>query len=168
MRTLAYIGLLFLAAVLESSLPRVLGLSLMRPMLVIVLVLHFALRLNTTEGALLALVGGFLQDAASGLPTGLAAFAAVALFVAVRVGFSGLRADGVVFESVFAFLLVLAWHALTIVIERQLGPDMAPIEDVPWLRIAAWSALATALVTPLVMKAARRVELLEKRPAGWL
>jgi cell shape-determining protein MreD len=167
-RTLAYIALLFAAAVVESTLPRMAGLTLMRPLLVVALVLHFALRLNTIEGAVLSFVGGFLMDATAGYPTGFGTFAAVATFVGVRVGLTGLRADGALFESGFAFVLVLLWHTLTIVVQRQLGPEQAPLADVPWLAMSGWSALATAMAMPLVTRVARRVDKLEKRPAGWL
>lgn len=168
MRTFAYIALLLAAAVVEATLPRLVGLGLMRPMLVIVVVLHFAWRLNTVEGAMLSLVGGFFVDAMAGYPTGLATFAAVATFVGVRVAFSGLKADGALFEALFAAVLALLWGTLTLWVQRQLGPEMSPIEDMPWLVMGAWGAMATALVTPWMMNVARRVERLEKRPAGWL
>lgn len=166
MRVTGYIVLVLLAAVLEATLPRLLGLDTARPLLVVALVLHFALRLNTIEGALFALFAGFVEDATAGFPTGLASFSCVALFVGARLALAGLRAEGRAFEAFIAFAFAFSWHVVTTGLERVLGPSLAPLADTPWMRTALWSSLATAVATPVMMRAAQRVEALEKRPAG--
>ncbi len=166
MRYLAYLLMaLFLAAV-ESSLPLVLRLDDGRPMLVLLLVIHVALRLNTVEGALLSISAGFIQDVTSGFPSGLSAFACVALFVAMRMALSGLRADGRLFEALLAFSGVFFWHTVTTAAKMMVAPSTSSFLAAPWLVPVFWSALATALVSPLVMKLVRQVERIAGRSGG--
>jgi rod shape-determining protein MreD len=167
-RIAGYIVLILLCAVVEATAPRVFWLDAARPLLIVALVLHFALRLNTIEGALLALGAGFVEDATAGYPTGLASFTCVAIFVGARLALAGLRADGRLFEAMLAFVLAAAYHVVTTALGRLFGPPVAPLADLPWMGPVLWSALATSLATPLVLWAAGRVERLEKRPAGML
>ncbi len=168
MKLAGYIVLVFLAAALESALPRLLFLDVARPLCVVVLVVHFARTLGTGEGAALSLFAGFVEDATAGFGTGLAAFACVVVFVVARVMFGGLKADGWLVETLFAGLAGLLWLATVTLVERLLGPPLSPFAAGTWLSMALWSSLATALASPLLLGAARRVERLEKRSAGAL
>lgn len=168
MKHLAFLAFILLLAALDATLPRVVGLGPLQPLLLVPLVLAFALHLHTIEGAALSFAAGFALDAAGGWPTGLASFACVALFVGARLALSGLRADGRLFEASFAFGMAVAYHLLTLGLNRWLGPPGPPLEELPWVGTMLWSSLATALVSPLLLAAARRLERLGPRPAGML
>lgn len=158
MRHLAFIGTILVLAALQSALGQAVHLDLARPLLSVSIVFYFALHLNTIEGALLTAAAGLAADAAGGYVTGLATFTLVFLFVATRVVLAGLRGEGTVFDMFFSAGLAGAYHAVTLLLARLFGPTQAPLDEIPWVRAAAWSALATAICTPFVLAAARRVD----------
>jgi cell shape-determining protein MreD len=125
-------------------------------------VVHVALSLNTVEGGVLALLVGLVQDATTGHATGLSAFACVALFVALRLALSGLRADGRFFEALLAVGAVGFWHLMTTFARVLLGGGGVMLAT-PWLGPVAWSSLATVLASPFVLRLLSQVERLPKR-----
>lgn len=168
MKHLAFVALMLVLAALEGALPRVLPIGAFQPLLLVPLVLAFALRLQTGEGAALSAVAGFVLDATGGWPTGLATFSCVALFIGSRLALGALRADGTLFEAAFTFALAAAWHALSLGVVRWVGPAGAPMSELPFGRTLLASCLATALVSPLVLAAARRIDRIGARPPGAL
>lgn len=158
MRHLWFVLLALVLAVVESTLPRVLHLEAVRPVLVVPLVLFFALRLNTIEGGLLSLAAGAAHEAAAGTPAGRGAFALIALFVVSRLVLAGLRAEGRAFESFFAGALTLGFHAVTFGLSRIFEKPVVPVADVPWLSVSLLSAGATMCAAPFVLSLARRIE----------
>ncbi len=165
MKIAGYVVLVFLAAALESVLPRVFFLDAARPLLVAILVVQFARDLGTVEGAALSVFAGFAEDATAGFPMGRAAFACVALFVGARLAFGGLRAEGRFLEIVLAALAAVFWRLAVTAVDRLLGPALTPFALGAWWRWAMWSALATAVCSPFVFHAARVVARLQKRAA---
>lgn len=165
LRHLVFLVLIVLAAALEASVPRALLLVELRPMFIVPFVFYFALRLNTVEGALLSLVAGVAQEAASGLPAGRSAFALVLLFVATRLVLAGLRGDGRVFETLACGGFALAFHVLTLGLSRWFEPAWAPLSDQPWLSASLWGALATLIVAAPLLSLARRVDQIGARPS---
>lgn len=168
MRYAGFILFVLLLGAVEAALPQALRLDYVRPQLLVVLVFFFALRLNTIEGALLSLFCGFVQDAAGGYATGLAAFAQVSLFVGARLTLAALRAEGRAFETVFVFLLAAAFHLVTGATSRLFGPVQAPLASTPWLSVLLGSALASAAVSPLILPAVAHIERLGARRAEML
>lgn len=84
-----YLGTLVLALVVlsvEAAASRVFGWSMGQVDITVALVTWVAIHGATVEGAFTAFSLGYLLDALSGRPTGLYAFLAVLLFVAVRIG----------------------------------------------------------------------------------
>lgn len=165
MRYLAFIGFILLLAAVESTVPQVLHLELARPLLLVPLVLYFALKLNTIEGALLTAAAGFAVDATAGYPSGLATFALMAIFVGSRLILVGFGAEGRLFEALFTAGLAGAYHGVTWAVSRLLGPEMTSAGEGPWASTVVWTALATALATPLVMAGARRIDRIDARSA---
>jgi rod shape-determining protein MreD len=167
-RHLAFIGIILALAALQSALGQVAHVDVARPLLTVPLVLYFALHLNTVEGALLAAAAGLASDASGGFVTGLATFTLVFLFVATRIVLAGLRGEGIFFDMLFAAALAGAYHVATLALTRLFGPSQAPLSDLPWVRTAAWSALATALATPFVVALARRADRIGARQGEML
>lgn len=163
MRHLAFILLILGLAAAQTAFAQVLHLDVARPLFAVPLVLYFALRLNTIEGALLAAATGFATDIASGFVTGLATFTLVLLFVGTRIVLAGLRGEGLVFDMLFAGVLTGAYHVTTLLLGRMFGPPMPPFEARPWVAAALWGALATALATPVVVGLARRIDRIGSR-----
>jgi rod shape-determining protein MreD len=166
LKHLSFVALILFLAAAQATLPRLVALGALQPLLLVPVVLAFALRLQTVEGAALAFAAGFALDATGGWPTGLASFACVALFVGSRIALAGLRADGRLFEAAFAFAMTAAYHLVTLGLTRLFGPPMPPLEELPWLETLLWSSLATAVVSPPLLAVARRIERFGPRPAG--
>lgn len=166
MRLLLFTFLIFVFGAVESTLPVIFHLDHARPLLLVPLVLYFALTFQTVEGAVLALIAGFVQDATGGWPTGLCSFTLVALFVMTRMVLVGLRAESRLFETTFVFLLAVGHHLVTLLLTRTFGPPSTPLVETPWMSAMLWSAAATALVSPLVLAAARRIGSRLEAPSG--
>lgn len=158
LRYVAYLLLILLFGAVEGTLPRLLWTGGAYPLLLVPLVFFFAVRLPTMPGALLSWTAGFVQDSLGGWPTGLAAFTCVSLFLGTRLVLAGLRADGRLFDLCFCFGLAACYHALSLAVIRTLGPNPNPMEHSPWLTVALLSSLTTAILAPLVLGAARRLE----------
>lgn len=71
---------------IEASVVRVFGWAMAPLDITVALVVYVAIFAATVEGAFTAFALGYMLDALSGRPTGLYAFLAVLLFLAVRVG----------------------------------------------------------------------------------
>lgn len=148
--------LIVVLGTIEATLPRVLLLDLARPLLLVSVVLHCALTLQTVEGGVLALLAGFVQDATGGWPTGLCSFTMVALFVIARLLLVGVRPGGRGFEVLLSLLLAAGHHALVLVLVRTFGPPVAPLGETPWLLPVVASSVATAVLAPFVLALVRR------------
>lgn len=161
-----FIVLILLLGAMESTLPQIFHLDYARPLLMVPLVLYFALTLHTLEGAGLSLAAGFVQDAVGGWPSGLCAFSLVSLFVLSRMVLVGIRAESRLFETVFVFLLAIGHHLITLGLIRSFGPPAVPLQETPWMAVILWSALATAVASPLVLGSSRWLHGRLTAPAG--
>ena len=165
-RHAAWVALGLLLAVLEAELPKLPGLHTFHPLLHIPLILFFALRLNTIEGAVLSFVVGTFVGATVPYNLGLAEFMDVSIFVGARVLLAGIRADGAVFEAMFAFLLAAAFHLGTWWLRRLFGVPMSVLTGTPWVHEHFVACLSTAVATPFVFRIGRRIERIEAKPPG--
>ena len=126
------------------------------PSLVLPLVLYMAVgSFSLSRGASLAFVLGYFTDAFSGLPMGLNTFAMVAVFLLSRVAGLKLFLHGVVFQILLTFFASLTMGVLimglNVIFERStlaVGPAM--------LLVAA-QGVATAVLSPIVFAAVRRL-----------
>lgn len=148
---------MLLLAVLEATLPRVLLAEWARPSLLVPLIFFFSLRLNTLEGALLALLAGFAQEATGGYPQGRSAFVMVLLFVLARVVLSGVRVDGRAFSIAFCGALAAVCQLVTMLLASSFEGLQTPATQQPFLRAMAWNLAATMVAAAPVLSAARRV-----------
>jgi rod shape-determining protein MreD len=167
-RYLGYLILVLVLVPLEATLPRLPWLHAVRPLLHIPLILFFALRLNTIEGALLSFLTGTLVDFTVPYPAGLAALSDVILFVLARVFLTAFRSEGVFFEALLAAVLTALFHLMTWGLRRFFGPTMASLAGTPWMRAHLVACVMTALLTPFIFRAARRIEQWDARPPGSL
>lgn len=167
-RLSGYVALILLLVAVEATLPALPWLHSFRPLLHLPLVLFFALRLSTIEGALLSFLAGSIVDVTVPYGFGLAAFADLSIFVLTRVTFGGIRADGWIVEGFFAFCFAAVFHALTFGMRRLLGAPMSSLAGTPWLHAHLIACVSTAVMAPFVFRAARRVELLRPKQPGML
>lgn len=155
-RYLAFIAIVFMAAAVEATLPRVLLLEWARPLLLIPLVFFFSLRLNTLEGALLSLLAGAAQDATGGFPPGRSAFTLMLLFVVARLVLASVRIEGRVFSVSFCGGLALGFHLVTWLLAATFEATQTPVMQQPWLAAAGWSAVATMVCAVPLLSLAHR------------
>jgi rod shape-determining protein MreD len=167
-RLAGYVALILVLVAVEATVPALPWLHTFRPLLHLPLVIFFALRLSTIEGALLSFLAGSIVDVTVPYGFGLAAFTDLAIFVLTRVTFGGIRADGWFVEAFFAFLLAAVFHAMTWGLRRLLGAPMTTIAGTPWLPAHVIACASTAVMAPFVFRAARRVELLKPKQPGML
>lgn len=165
-RYLGYLLLLLLLVPLEATLPRLPWLHSFRPLLHVPLLIFFALRLNTIEGAILSFITGTLVDFTTPYPAGLAAFTDVSLFVLARVVIGAIRTESIVFEASVAALLTALFHAMTWGLRSVFGATMTSLSGTSWFSGHLVACLATAMLTPLVFTVARRIERLDARSPG--
>ncbi len=169
-RVIAYLALILLLVPLEETIPALgwplIGGAPVRPLLHVPLVLYFALRLHTIEGAPLAFATGCVVDFMAPYPFGLAAFTDVGLFVGAKVILAGIRTEGLVFESMAAAILAALFHGTTWGLRRVFGGAAAAVAGTPWMKEHVVACVATALCTPLVFRVARRIERLEAKVPG--
>lgn len=165
-RTFAYLGSMLLLGALGAVLPLLVGLGRVRPLFMVPLVVHLALVYVTTPGALMAVCAGLVWESTDALPPGVGIFGCVALFVTGKVALAGVKREGRGFSILLGAGGALVWHLLTGGAAALFGPVA---EGRSWresLVAAGWSMLATGLVSPLVVRLARRVDRLERRDAG--
>lgn len=155
-RYLAFIAIVLVAAAVEATLPRVLFLEWMRPLLLIPLVFFFSLRLNTFEGALLSLLAGAAQDATGGFPPGRSAFTLLFLFVVARLVLASVRVEGRAFSVAFCGGLTLGFHLVTLALSAMFEGVRTSALQQPWLMAAGWSAVATMVCAVPLLSLARR------------
>jgi len=157
-RTGTYVGLALLLAAVSSVLPRVFGMDLARPLLLVPFVFHLASVAETSEGAVLSCAGGFFLDAAGALPTGLFASALVAAFVVARVVLLGVAVGGFVFEVLVTALLVVVFHGATWGLAQVNGGSYIAATDTPWAAGTLWSIAGTLAGALPVAYLCRRIE----------
>ncbi|MFM2152919.1 MAG: hypothetical protein RL199_1354 [Pseudomonadota bacterium] len=155
------------AAVVEASLPVVLGLATWRPLLVPVVAVRLGLVTGTLPGALLTLAAGLVHEAVCGLPTGVSTFALMVVQASSRAFAGGLGLAGRRVELTASMAGVLAWQLLLWACEHLLGPlDGAP--TFAWLGAVLAATAASLPGAWLVFAAGRRLEPADKRPLGTL
>lgn len=148
--------LLLLAVVVEGSWGwRVAGWG-GAPDLVLVLVLAVSLWTGPEVGALVGLVGGWLQDLSGGGPLGLVAVAKLLVGFAVGELARTVALEGVWVPSVFA------WSATAFAELAELAVGWLIGEGVPemsrWARAAAVTACWNAAIAPLVFAGFRKAQ----------
>jgi rod shape-determining protein MreD len=147
MRTARHVLLLALAFLLQTTWLQAIEITALRPDLVLLTLLLIALRAGPTEGALLGLGIGFLQDTQMPEDLGLnTLIKAVMGYFAGRCG-TGIATDTLLVQVTLIFLAVLI-HDLAFCV----GSSGIPMADVPffWLRHSVGGAVYTTLVGVIV------------------
>lgn len=174
MRNVALIALGFALLVMGAAAATFVPYHAIAPnmLLPVVIFLGVTHEVHIVRGAALSFVFGYLFDAFTGSPMGLMTFVLVATFIVAR--FAGLRLflRGPVFQILLTFFVaVLAGGtilALRAIFERPAPFPAGTLEDHTLTLVIP--AVTTALVSPLVFAAVRRIESLavrkrEERPA---
>jgi rod shape-determining protein MreD len=143
MRIVRHILLLILAFVLQTTWVEALEVAGLKPDLIILVLIHIALRTGSMEGTLLGFCVGFLQDTHT--PADLGLNALVKTLVGFCVGYcrAGVVADNVQVQIALIFAAVLL-HDLVFFV----GSSGVAWTDVPffWLRYSVGRALYTSLI----------------------
>ncbi len=150
MSVLRNILLLALAFVLQTTWIQALELAAIKPDLILVVLIHVALRGGSTQGALLGFGVGFLQDIY--MPADLGLNALLMGLTGFGVGYcrSGIVADDVKVQLALIFGTVLVYSLVF-----YLGSSGVAWMDVPyfWIRYSIGRAAYSSLVGALVFAA---------------
>jgi hypothetical protein len=162
-RIIAELLLAWLAAVVESTLPTLLGLSHWRPLLAPIVAARLGLVAGPLEGALLTLAAGILHEAVSGLPTGSSTFALLVVQLSTRVVVGGLGLAGRRGELAAGAAGVVLWQSALFVVEHLLGPLDGGL-SVAWTTGLVTTTMASLPFVPLLFVVGRWWRPAEGRP----
>jgi rod shape-determining protein MreD len=174
MRNVALIALGFGLLVLQAALATFIPFPALAPNLLLPVVIFLGVthEVHIVRGAALSFVFGYLFDSFTGSPMGLMTFVLVATFIVSR--FAGLRLflRGPIFQILLTFFVSILASG-TILALRAIFEKPAPFPVGTFGEHAmtlAIPATTTALVSPIIFMAVRRIESLatrrrEERPA---
>ncbi len=152
------LGLLVLLSVVGTALP----LHPFVPDVVLPLALLLGVRPDVplVRGAATAFALGFVLDAFSGNPLGLHTFVTEAVFLVARGAGLRLSLRGVASQVALTFVVALAAVGVAFALRVIFEPPPPFPVSAPWAlaRDVLAPAVATALASPLVLAAARRLE----------
>jgi rod shape-determining protein MreD len=118
-----YISLpiLFIAAILQSTIVPEIRIGEGGPDLILMLVLSWMMLADLQEGLVWAVVGGILQDLVNGLPTGTSALALVAIAFLVNLVLGPVARSNLVIPPVVLAVGTVAYHVLLMALFAILG-----------------------------------------------
>jgi rod shape-determining protein MreD len=126
----------------------------------IVICLGVSADVYIVRGAAISFVLGYLLDAFCGNPMGVATFVSVAAFMVARGAAFRWLPQGAAFAALLTFgmglLTGFAMLALRAVFEKQ--AELLTYETLRTARILVQSAASTALLSPLIFAAVRRID----------
>jgi rod shape-determining protein MreD len=149
--SLLFVSLFVLS--LEASVVRVFGWSSAPVDITVVLVVYAAIFASTVEGAFTAFALGYMLDALSGRPTGLYAFLAVLLFLAVRIanGLIDARTRGLYAVATAAGTVGMGVLAAFFTwMTSRVGGQSAGLKALPWQVL--FTFVAALALWPLLRK----------------
>ena len=163
MRNLSFLALCLVLLVLQSSLFVMFSFPPFEPQLLLPVAIYLGVSQNvrTVRGAALSFVIGYMVDIFCGSPMGIQTFVMVATFLVARLARFKILLRGPIFQVGLTFAIVALAGGITIVfrgIFEKTSLLPFPSAWVP-LRTLFGSALATAVVAPLVTWVFRRTEL---------
>ena len=158
----ALIGLGFSLLVLQTAIATRIDYHSFTPNLLLPIVIFIGVNQDVpiARGTLIAFVLGYLLDAFCGSSLGLQTFVFVATFMVARSAGIRLFLQGVLFQVILTFVIsliaggtLLALHAIF----RTASPF--PAAYYPYsARVLIQSSIVTALLTPIMFKALRKIE----------
>lgn len=147
MRIVRNVLLLVVAFVVQTTWIQALEVAALKPDVLLLVLIHIALRAGSTEGTIMGLAVGFLQDIH--MPADLGLNALVMSLVGFAVGYcrSGMVADSIQVQVAIIFGAVL-FHDLAF----YLGSSGVEWTDVPffWIRYSLGRAAYTSLIGSIV------------------
>jgi rod shape-determining protein MreD len=161
-RSLFLIGFGFSLLALQTALATLLPMHTFAPnmMLPIALALGAHPDVHLVRGALVCFVLGYLFDAFCGNPLGLQTFVLVATYMLARGAAVRLLPHGPMFIAMFSLLMsiVSGFSVLSLRALFEKKSEILTYELRGTLLVVLQSAIATALVAPLVFAGVRRIE----------
>ena len=154
-RTIAIAGIMVTAVLLQSTVFSQVRLVGARPELMYLIVIVLAILEGPTEGAVVGFVGGMFQDFFMNQPKGLTALTLILLGYTI-----GLARQYIVSPSpLLPSLMVLAGTFTGVVFYETVAVLLNTLQTdaVVFFRTAAFSALYTALLTPITYPLLRRI-----------
>lgn len=154
-RTIVIVGIMVTAVLLQSTVFSQVRLVGARPELMYLVVIVLAILEGPTEGAVVGFAGGMFQDFFMNQPKGLTALTLILLGYTI-----GLARQYIVSPSpLLPTLMVLAGTFAGLVFYETVAVLLSTLETdaVLFFRTAAFSALYTALLSPIVYPLLRRV-----------
>ncbi|MBI2892224.1 MAG: hypothetical protein HYY06_01640 [Deltaproteobacteria bacterium] len=165
LRVLALPAASFLLLVIESSAYHVLPLDWLTVDLTLPLLLYMGLAdVPPSRGAPTAFAIGYLVDLFSAGPSGLYAFVAVTVYLFSRTASLKLFASGVMFQMLLTFLASLFTSGAILLLRFIFEHSLENLGSVTLAVVAR--GVATALVSPLGFRLARRLEPIGAKQEG--
>jgi rod shape-determining protein MreD len=161
-RALLLIGFGFLLLAFQTAIATLIPMQMFAPnlMLPIALALGTAPDLHLVRSALVCFVLGYLFDAFCGNPLGLQTFVLVATYMLARGAAVRLLPHGPMFIALFSLLMSVlsgfAVLALRALFEKK--SEILTYDIQGTLQVVLQSAIATALLAPVIFTAVRRIE----------
>jgi rod shape-determining protein MreD len=157
---LVVFGLLLL--VLETALATLLPLHSFAPNLMLPIAIYLGVSpdVHIVRGASTAFVLGYLLDSFCGNPMGLQTFVLTASFMVARGAGLRLFPQGALFQMLLTFVMAVAFGATVLALRAIFEQPHSPLFGEGMGAISAaplQAAAATALVSPLVFAATRRI-----------
>ncbi len=149
MRSAVVLGLVAcVGLLLQSTLFHEISIGGAVPDVLLVLCVYLGLNQHSVGGAAGAFLLGYLQDAASGSPTGLNACGMLVVFVIVYLTCRRLWVDNVVSKVVLVFLASFVKTTVVVVLLALLVPQRGELSSIPAYLIT--QAFLSAAVAPAV------------------
>ncbi len=157
MRPIFALALALLLAAFQAALLHHLGGGALPVSLALPVVVYMGLQAGNVEGALAAAAVGYVMDLMAGGPKGLMTGLAVALFLFSRAAAAALSIHGKLGFAILTGVGTLLYGSLALLVQRAVSPaESAP--GAALLGRVLVDAIATALVSPLLLVGLRRVE----------